>query len=205
MANETWTTQGRLGRRVHLRPVRPSDYPLLYEAELNPPDDVLYRHRGRTPPYDAFVETLWSNVLTQYAIEERESGRLVGLVAAYDANFRDGHARIALYLLLPYRKLGWPLEGARLFINQMFHAFPFRKLYADIIDPNQEALSTALQAVMRQEGNLLGHTYVGGEYVDMAIYALHRSDWESAPRFSTADRGLADAIRQAESGANSAR
>lgn len=187
----------RLGDRVALRPLRPSDYPLFYEAELTPPDDVLYRHRGATPAYEAYPETLWNNVVAQFVIADRADGSPLGLTAAYEPNFRDGHARIAVHILLPYRTLGWPLEGLRLFINHLFYAFPFRKLYADVLEPNLEQFGTGFPGLLQEEARFRQHSYLDGGYVDLIVLALYRDTWVSDPRLTHGSSGLAERLRTA--------
>lgn len=188
-------TERRLGRRVHLRPLRPTDYALFYEAELTPPDDVLYRHRGTTPSFESYPETLWRNVLAQFVVEDIADGRPVGLVAAYEPNLRDGHVRIAVNILLPYRGLGWPIDGLRLFINHIFYAFPMRKLYADVIEPNLDQFGEMFHGILHEEARFREHTFIRDRYVDLVVLALYRSEWEGTDWLRTGDSSLAEQMR----------
>src|SRR5262245_61152949 len=81
------------GRRVRLRAVVASDYEFLFLLSADDRTGPHWRYRGMPPRPEEFVRDLWHGVLVQYLVEDIESQERLGLVAAYDANLRDGHCR----------------------------------------------------------------------------------------------------------------
>lgn len=183
------------GKRVSLRPVMPGDYDFLRIQELRAPDVVLYRHRGRSVSPEAYPESLWTSVLTQHLIVDRESDQVAGLVASYGADFVNGTAKMAAFTFLPFRSQGWPMEGLRLMIEFVFYAFPIRKLYAEVLEPNLEQFGRGFPRLLEEEGRLKEHAFVGGTYVDQVILSLTRSRWFDDPRGHAGRSGLIHMMR----------
>lgn len=85
-----------LGRssRVRLRPIAEQDILALYNASFDPATAGMWRYRGRTVPIDQFVGTLFTGVIAQFMVEDRE-GSTLGLVTAYEENSAGQHCKIA--------------------------------------------------------------------------------------------------------------
>jgi acyl carrier protein/RimJ/RimL family protein N-acetyltransferase len=186
----------RIGRRVYLRPVTPADQDLILRAELTPPQDVLYRHRGATPSPAVFHDSLWHGVLAQYIVAALSDSQPLGVVASYDANFRDGHVHLAGILFPPFRNLGWPNEGFELLLKHLFHAFPFRKVYIDALEPNARQFASGFPGLLREEARFRADAYVAGRYVDRLVFAIFREDFELG--INSRNRGLAIADELAD-------
>lgn len=75
-----------------------------------------------------------------------------------------------------------PMEGLRLMIEFVFYAFPIRKLYAEVLEPNLEQFGRGFPRLLEEEGRLKEHAFVGGTYVDQVILSLTRSRWFDDPR-----------------------
>lgn len=183
------------GRRVFLRPLNPADYGPIRSAECAPSVGVFYRHRGVTLAPDQFVQSLWTGVLVQFAVCQVTTGELTGTVAVYGTDFRNGHARLAAMVMPAYLQAGWPLEGIQLLLDYVFDVFPFRKLYADVLEPNLSPFRSSVGDLFRLEGRLIGHEYYAGTYLDSFTLAVHRDDWR-AHRGAWHGSRLATAIRQ---------
>jgi RimJ/RimL family protein N-acetyltransferase len=187
------------GRRVTIRPVLGQDYDMLMKAELAQPDGLLYRYRGQTPSPESFVANLWNGVLNQQIIADIRTGQPVGIVAAYNADFRNGTAYLAAFVFPEFRRAGWPLEGVKLFLDYLFFAFPIRKLYAEVLEPNARQFGSATGSLLHEEGRLRSHEYLGGVFVDRLVLALYSEEWASwTSRFDVDDSPLLAAIRARE-------
>jgi RimJ/RimL family protein N-acetyltransferase len=164
---------------VGLRPVVAGDYGWMFALEMDPETLPFYRHRARTPTFDDYVRSISSGVLAQFVIFRLDDSQPVGLVAAYGADLRNGHARIAAILGPAFRKAGWPLEGIRLFVRYLFDEFPLRKLYADVLDPIAASTGLARGDLGVLEARYVEHEYVDGEWIDLLTFAVFREQFQS--------------------------
>lgn len=168
-----------VGRRVALRPVRPADYEMLYRAELSEALGRRWRHRGTTPSPERFVQTLWDGVLAQFVVVRKSTNEPIGLVGAYDLDWRDATCSVAVTAFPGEIGNGWAIEGAELFFDHLFAAFPLRKLYAESVEGNYQAFSAGAGLVFHEEGRLRDHDYYDGKYWDKIILAVYRDEWQS--------------------------
>jgi RimJ/RimL family protein N-acetyltransferase/acyl carrier protein len=168
--------------RVCLRAVEPTDYPFIKDLELTPPRLVAYRHRGSTPAPEAFAQRLWHGVLAQFLAVAVADGRPLGLVAAYSADYRNANAQIAVVAVGeedPDAAL--VIEATELFVDFLFDAFNFNKLYAYVLEVNYPRFARLVGPVVSLEGVLRGHEFFEGRWVDTCILAVHRDAWDSRP------------------------
>lgn len=167
------------GRRVALRPLVLADYENLRLIELSNTLLGGYRHRGQTPSPENYANRLWAGVVAQFIIVSKANSQPIGAVACFDPDYRNGHAELGGMVFPSLKNAAWPLEGVRLFVDYLFHAFPFRKLYGHSLAPVADQFASAFGAVAKVEGRLSDHEYLNGEYVDMVIFALSRDAWFS--------------------------
>lgn len=167
------------GHRVLLRAVATSDYEWLWKLSTLP--ELGYRWRqvpGSVNP-DQLSAALWQGVLTQLLVTHKESGDRLGLAVAYQANVAHRTAYVAIILDPGVHKLGWPLEGFKLFMAYLFDSFDLRKVYAEALDYNLNAYRGLLNSGKAQEeGHLRQHVYAGGHYRDVHLIAFYRAAWE---------------------------
>jgi RimJ/RimL family protein N-acetyltransferase len=177
MDPRTFEPAPRTGRYCRLGVIEPSDYPRLYEIEFASEGSEFYRHRGAAVAPDVYAATLWAGVLSQWKVCALEKGGTIGLVAAYGADLRNGHAHIAGIIADPWRRRGWVLEAWVLFISYLFATFPLVKLYADVLEPNLATSGRMVERVGRLEGILRGHELHGDQRIDQYLFAIYRDDW----------------------------
>jgi hypothetical protein len=166
------------GRRVRLTSLTPSDYPVFSQMEQDYDDSVLYRHRGVSVPPENFSETLWRNVLVNFAVRRQDSPVPIGLVTCYGADFRSDIASISMNIAPEWRRHGYAGEAGELFVDYLFASFPFRKLYGQVAGWAAAGSGVARGGVFVEEGCLREHEYHNGVYYDMYTYALYRAQWE---------------------------
>jgi RimJ/RimL family protein N-acetyltransferase len=184
------------GRRAALRPVEGSDYEHIRRAETSGDLLAQYRHLGVTVPPEQFSTTLWAGILTQFMIINKTTGAPGGIIGAYGADFRNGHAFLVALRFPQYAGQPWMLEGFGLFVDYLFKVFPFRKLYGDTLSFNFQKFSSGLDSLLIEEGRLREHWYYDGKYWDRVTVAIYRNDWETRRR----DSPLVDQIRILEGG-----
>lgn len=184
------------GRTVRLRALVTSDYEPLRLLEQTGVSLVRYRHRGQTLSPENFVASLWHGVLAQFVVCTVEEAYSLGLVAAYDADLRNGHCKVAGHVGSSARSTGAGIEGFALFFSYLFEAFPFRKLYFDVLSPNLSQFANYERMGIVEEGRLDQHENAGDEFWDLHVLSLTRSAWTAAePRFlGRRNAALVDAV-----------
>lgn len=177
-APETARGPSLTGRRVHLRPVHPSDYEYLYALATGEQTGFRWRYRGVSPSPESFAQGLWQQVIAQFVVERRSDGERLGHVVAFDANERNGFCHIGILLDPEVEGAGWAFEAAALFVEYLFTLWPFRKLYGEVLEFNYAAFESGRDRWFREEGRLRAHEYHDNRYWDLVLVALHREDWE---------------------------
>lgn len=180
---------GLTGARVSLRTLLPEDERRLYAEELSESLGSRWRLGGATPSPRQHSASLWANVLAQYAIvKTRQPAEFVGVTAAYDADHRNGHAWIAVAAVAAYQGSGLAIGGAGLFIDYMFHEWPFRRLYAESMEFSIRAFSHASPAHLQVVGRLKDDRWHDGRFHDRLILQIERTTWEAGMGKELADR-----------------
>lgn len=167
-------------KHTRLHPVDAHAAELLYRAAVD--EQIPWQWRGRPESPDAFRESLWSNVLSQYVIVHRQSGQVAGLVQAYGANFHHRFCYLQVLLLPPYRRQMWPLEGVLLFLNRLFVKYSMRKVYAEGAADHFIAFSSGDGRLLKTEGRFTGHLLLNGLPQDSITLAITRERWAERGR-----------------------
>lgn len=171
------------GHYARLRPPYQSDYAWLYDLFTAPQNIVRWRLRGATPSPENFARFLWDSVLAQFVIED-QNGKSIGLVTAYQANFVNRFAYIAVVVDDESRDTGCALEATGLFVEYLFQNWEFRKIYIETLEMNYRQFFSGARRVFEVEGRLKDHEYLGGAYQDFLILAITRESWaDHAERF----------------------
>lgn len=104
-------------------------------------------------------------------------GEVVGNVACYKADFRDGHARISAQIA-PWARSPATFESIELFCAYLFAAFEFRKLYLDVLQPNLSRFATIVDYVAVQEARFVDDVRLQGQWVDRLVFAIWRDRFD---------------------------
>jgi hypothetical protein len=170
------------GQHVHLRAVLPDDLTYLRLIETSSELAPRWRLRGATASPLDWAHGATSAVLAQFMVISNRDRARVGLVTAYQANFQDGHARLAALAFDPRRPGPLMPIAVGLFIEYVFRCWNFRKLYMDVAEYNLPQMASGLGDLFAIEGRLREHYYLDGEYWDKLILSLSREAWSRHPR-----------------------
>lgn len=166
------------GRTVLLRPVDTSDYAALRMAELSGPLAYRWRLRGSHPSPERYGESLWAGVLTQFIVIRKVDRVPLGLVAAYNADHRDGFVHVGV------AKFGDDVSalafvgGVFIFFEYLFRGWPFRKLCFEAPEYNVAQFDGAIGGLLTEEGRWSRHVFLDGIYWDLVLLSLWRETWE---------------------------
>ena len=164
-------------RNVRIRPVRPADYPFLYELAVDPVEGHRWRYRGSQPSYEEFVQRFRDGVLANFIVEAISSGARVGYVACYRADFRNQYAYIAVQGRLESYRTHVLVDGLGLFIDLLFANYGFRKLYAECPEFNVSQVRSCIGRQACEEGRLRDHEIFRGQAWDLHILAVYGDQW----------------------------
>lgn len=166
------------GRWVRLTPVGAKDMSFLYNLATDPTTGFRWRLRGAVPPPEVFEKTLWQSVLTQFIIRTKAENEPIGNVLAYNPNANAGHAAVGIAALPKLTGKGFLLEAMYMFLNHLFAAYSFRKIYFEVPSYNLAQFASAQGVILQQEGVLVENDYYDGRYWDTYIFAVWRPQWE---------------------------
>lgn len=163
--------------RVALRPVHEHDLTFLYDLSTSGDTAWRWRQRGTTPSPQVFADQLFAGVLTQFIIVDRKDERRLGLVVAYRAEHRNGHAYLGIVVRPDCERRGLAFEALALFIDYLFRLWNFRKLYAEGPEFAFAQFGSAFSRYLEEEGRLQEHYYHDGRYWSYITAALYRERW----------------------------
>ena len=179
--------------RLLLRPIRVADAETIW-PHVSDPEISLYMswnpHRSieETRTFIADVErrALEGGAFT-WAIVERESGRIIGLVSLIailrtHRALRYDKAELAYWIGRPYQGRGFATEACRAIIQYAFANLSLHKITVahDLLNDASGKLISRLG--FREIGIEREHFQKNGRWVDHKIYELLESEWQSNDR-----------------------
>lgn len=154
-----------------------ADYGWLFVVFTHPSNLVRFRLAGATPSPESFPQLVWSGVLTQFVVTTRESPAPIGLVSAYNPDYRHGFAYISAITDPRFTNQGWPLEALVLLVNHVFSCWNFRKLYFESIESNYVQFASGDGSIFSVESRLREHYFIGDRHEDFVTFAIYRDEW----------------------------
>lgn len=150
------------------------DLAYLYWLATSEGSGWRWRYRGRVPTPEAFNESLWTGVLTQFVVRRRRSQERLGQVVVYDADHESGFAFLAAVFSPPLVGSGVAAGASAAFVRYIFAQWAFRKLYLEVPEFNLPLLASGIGGPLAAEGHLRRHDFSGGRYWDRHILAIYR-------------------------------
>ena len=111
-----------------------------------------------------------------FAITSSNSGNLLGeIIFEIDAKHR--RAELGYWLGEPYWGRGFMKEALPALLDYGFHTLKFNRIFARAFIRNSASLKILEQAGFQREGVLRQDMFKDGEFFDVALYGLLRSDY----------------------------
>lgn len=172
------------GDRVTLRPMAKDDLHLLHRW-LNDPDVMQYWDGRDHPATFDRVEVRFRRSVDgsdreaiRYMIDV-EGGPCIGMVQYGRINPRAKNTQIDLLIgEREFRDTGYGAEAMRALLNHLFVALKVHRVWFTIRASNDRAMRGAERAGFRNEGVLREHDQLEGQFVDVAVYGMLRSEWK---------------------------
>lgn len=172
--------------RLLLRRLELTDAPLVYDYMQE--REIAANTLLIPYPYPAGAAEEWIN-RTHQSCDEGE-GYNFGLVlkaeerliGAIGLGLRTDHRRAEMgyWLGKPYWGQGFMPEAARRLIAFAFEVLGLNRIHASAFTRNPASARVLEKCGMTYEGTLRGHFFKWGEFVDAALYAITRDEYEAA-------------------------
>ncbi len=111
------------------------------------------------------------------AVRARATGRLIGVAANQPLTEYPGVTAVSFYVDQAEVRPGLALEAAMLYAQYVLTQGA-EVLHSEVLEFNRAALRLLSRAGIRPQARLRRHLYVAGEFWDVLVFSLHRSDWE---------------------------
>jgi RimJ/RimL family protein N-acetyltransferase len=161
---------------VCLRAIRNDDSESLY-AWLNDPRlarlSASYRP-VHEPAHEDWLRGLAGNrSRVAFAIEETETGRLVGIVQLVDIHDTHRNAEMRIRIGEPgARGRGLGAASLRLLLDHAWRDLGLHRVYAYVFADNERAIASYARVGFEQEGRLRDAAYIDGAWCDVLVVAV---------------------------------
>lgn len=171
--------------RLILRPFELRDAPAFARYRSDP---EVARYQSWEPPYtlaqaERFVAEMQSitpglpGAWYQLALEERQSGAMIGDCAFVRLADDPRQAEIGFSLDRAYHGQGYATEAVRRLLAYLFHELGLHRVRANCDPENQASARVLLRAGMRLEGVFVESLWFKGRWVGEEWYAILKREF----------------------------
>ncbi len=170
--------------RLVLRPIRITDAEDVYDYSKRV--DLTRFLLWSPHPYIAYTKEYLKYVVKQYragnfydwAIEEKESGRMIGTCGFTSIDAEHRSAEIGYVLNPDFHRRGYAPEAARAVINFGFRELSLNRIQCRFMKGNDASLKVAQRLGMTFEGYLRDFLYVKGVYRTIGFCSILRDEFD---------------------------
>jgi ribosomal-protein-alanine N-acetyltransferase len=175
------------GQTINLRTVRKRDLDTLYDLHCQIQDRGLYfpqKMRSEAEFMDSFAKNgFWAEDKGLLLIVDAETDRILGNVAYFPANGYYQAFELGYLIYDPKdRGKGIVSQAIRLFIGYLFDLQNVTRLQIQMEIPNAASRRIAEKAGFKLEGIAREAIISQGKPVDLEVYSMLRSEWETMTR-----------------------
>ena len=170
------------GEKVYLRALERDDLKRLHE--LNQTVDLVMLGDGRWEPEPLakmereFDKHLDREVQARFVIEVE--GRVIGSIGLHHCNVHEGMSQFGIGIFDPdYVGKGYGRDAIKVLLDWSFRIQNYRRIWLEAMAVNERALRAYRACGFTEEGRLRQHSYYNGEYVDVILMGVLRSEWEA--------------------------
>lgn len=175
------------GSGIRLRPLAAGDHATVF-GWYSDPELVAPFDRFSPDSYDAFVREVErvpeepTSLAPRFAIVERSTGKLVGVVGYYTAH--PVLENLDVWYVLGDREArgrGYGKEAVGLLVDHLFRSRSVERVGATV-DVDNVASYRLLEGLgFRREGTLRSALFHHGRWHDVLVYGVTRPEWLSRP------------------------
>ena len=172
------------GKHMRLRAMRKTDLP-YFVRWLNDPE--VRRNLKIFQPMSMEQEERWYADILNRPVEEQplsievneEDGwTFIGNIGLLEINHHDRSAEVGISIgEKSYWNRGYGTEAMRLMVNHGFMNLNLNRIYLRVYATNPRAVRSYEKVGYTMEGNLREARYLDGEYVDVYVMSILKSEW----------------------------
>ena len=168
------------GEKVTLRPMEREDLKRIHELSQDVELAVLagseYQPRSLAHLEKKFEKEL-DEEPTWFVIEVE--GKIIGDCGLHGLDRQHGTAELGIAIWdRNYLGKGYGRDAVNLILEWAFDAQGWRRIWLGTLAPNERAIRSYLACGFIEEGRMRQQDYFHGEYVDVVIMGLLRSEWQ---------------------------
>lgn len=169
-------------RRIMLKPIEESDYPVLHKWRNEFRFLSLFSARREVVSLDNFIKEIRReferNRHLQFMILRKKDAAVLGTTFSFKLNQVDGYIFVNIYISEEYENRGYGAEAVAVLVCYLFKFLPIHKVCLEVFEYNCLSLSTLRNAVsscgFREEGCFKEHRFFDGKYYDVFRFAILR-------------------------------
>lgn len=172
------------GNHVRLRAIERQDLP-LYVAWLN--DSEVRENLMQSTPLSQAQEEIWFERNLNRPPEEQPLGievqtsegwQLVGNCGFMQIDLRHRNAEIGIFIGdKRFWNKGYGSEAMRLMVQYGFNTINLNRVYLYVFETNVRGIRCYEKAGFKHEGRLRQAIFQNGQYIDLLVMGLLRSEW----------------------------
>ncbi len=147
---------------------------------------VLWEPHRSISETKSFIRYLRSRIRSGYpsswVVVLKETGSVIGTIGFIWCSEENRSAELGYSFSREYWNHGYATQALKSVIDASFTSLPLNRLEAQHDLRNPASGRVMEKCGLRQEGILRNRIVNKGEYIDVALYAILRSDWENAQR-----------------------
>lgn len=113
--------------------------------------------------------------LSNFAITLKDSGQLIGAIGLH-INARFNRAELGYWIGVPHWNKGYCTEAAQAMIKHGFEDQKLHRIFAHYFSTNAASGKVMEKISMKYEGHLRQHVCKDGQYFDLVLYAILKTD-----------------------------
>ncbi len=169
------------GEKVTLRPVEREDVKRLHELKQDV-ELVILAYGGYLPRSLAYFEKQFEQNLeeepTWFVIEAE--AKVIGDIGLHDIDRRHGTAELGIGIYeRDFLGKGYGRDAINVLLEWAFEVQNVRRIWLETSAVNERAIRSYSACGFVEEGRLRQHDFFRGEYVDVVVMGLLRSEWQA--------------------------
>jgi len=170
------------GEKVILRAVERDDLKRLHELNRNVELAVLADDYWRPIPFASYEKSFDKHLddddKSWFVIEV--NGVVIGEIGLHGKDRRAEATEFGIGIYDPgYVGKGYGPDAIKVLLRWAFHVQNWRRVWLETIAPNERAIRAYRACGFVEEGWLRQQAFVNGEYVDVVLMGLLRTEWEA--------------------------
>lgn len=175
-----------IGEKIKLRPLKIEDLEKTHEWRNNL--ELIKLTQGIRFPKTMEMDRDWfnqalndkSNRNIYFGIDEIETGNFIGIIQLNSIDYISGTANWGFMIgETKNQSKGIGTEFSKLILNYAFNYLNLRKITSYIVDNNVISIRLFRKLGFNEEGILRKHYFVDGDYKDVLIMSLFRTDFDT--------------------------